>query len=651
MHHAARKVCQTVAWCSAPARQRGENIIDGSSILLRINTFPAQSRVLLVGAGGIGCELLKNLVLTGFGEIHVIDLDTIDLSNLNRQFLFRQEHIKRPKALVAKEVAQNFNPNVKLVAYHANIKDKQFNLEWFSSFNLVFNALDNMDARRHVNKMCLAVDVPLIESGTTGFKGQVQVIKKDKTACYDCTPKTTPISYPVCTIRSTPSQPIHCIVWAKSYLLPELFGVREDETPEMDETEDSNNAAEIEELKREAQALKKIRESMASDDFVKQVFDKVFKEDIERLAKMEDMWKDKKPPEPLSYDVLEQEASTLNSSILEDSQRTWSASENFLVLKHSLARLSKRLAEGQAAAAKAGQPPPTISFDKDDDDTMDFVAAAGNLRAIIFGIDPKSKFDIKQMAGNIIPAIATTNAMVAGLCVMQAFKVLRGEYARTKWLWLWNGALRTDRLEDPNPDCPACSVAMARVQVDLEKATLKDLVVDILRTKLGYGEEITVLSEAGVIYDPDLEDNLEKKLPELSISDASFIVVKDDEDGNPRIDLQLAIEAKKLEDQSQTIMLVEKEGGTFEIPRRTKKAPLPDGDKATEVGEGHAAVSNGIPLSTGKRKRPLDEEAEATGTPAKKLQGPINAEVAKNPAMHAIVIDEDDGTLLIADDD
>jgi len=234
---------------------------------------------------------------------------------------------------------------------------------------------------------------------------------------------------------------------------------------------------------------------------------------------------------------------------------------------------------------------------------------------------------------------------------MQAFKVLRGEYARTKWLWLWNGALRTDRLEDPNPDCPACSVAMARVQVDLEKATLKDLVVDILRTKLGYGEEITVLSEAGVIYDPDLEDNLEKKLPELSISDASFIVVKDDEDGNPRIDLQLAIEAKKLEDQSQTIMLVEKEGGTFEIPRRTKKAPLPDGDKATEVGEGHAAVSNGIPLSTGKRKRPLDEEAEATGTPAKKLQGPINAEVAKNPAMHAIVIDEDDGTLLIADDD
>ena len=59
-----------------------------------------QSRVLMVGAGGIGCERLKNLLLPGFGETHIVDLDTIDLSNLNRQFLFLHEHIKNSKALV-----------------------------------------------------------------------------------------------------------------------------------------------------------------------------------------------------------------------------------------------------------------------------------------------------------------------------------------------------------------------------------------------------------------------------------------------------------------------------------------------------------------------------------------------------------------------
>jgi ubiquitin-like 1-activating enzyme E1 B len=63
-------------------------------------TYVSQACVLMVGAGGIGCELLKNLALTGYREIHIVDLDTIDLSNLNRQFLFRHEHIKKSKALV-----------------------------------------------------------------------------------------------------------------------------------------------------------------------------------------------------------------------------------------------------------------------------------------------------------------------------------------------------------------------------------------------------------------------------------------------------------------------------------------------------------------------------------------------------------------------
>ena len=79
---------------------------------------------------------------------------------------------------VAKESAAQFNPEVRIEAHHANIKDQTFNLAWYKSFDIVFNALDNVDARRHVNKMCLVANVPLIESGTQGFEGQVQVIKK-----------------------------------------------------------------------------------------------------------------------------------------------------------------------------------------------------------------------------------------------------------------------------------------------------------------------------------------------------------------------------------------------------------------------------------------------------------------------------------------
>lgn len=423
---------------------------------------------------------------------------------------------------VAKEVAQKFNKAVNIVAYHSNIKDPQFSIEWFSGFTIVFNALDNLEARRHVNKMCLAADVPLIESGTTGFNGQVQVIKKGVTACYDCTPKETPKSFPVCTIRSTPSQPIHCIVWGKSYLLNEIFGTSEDESA-FDHSADADNAHEIAELKRESEALKKIRGSVGSPEFHEMLFEKVFNTDIVRLRSMEDMWKSRKPPEPLSYKALLEkasEATALKHAVIKDDQKVWSLEENLVVFNDSLDRLSKRVLDMKAAQNGSAGQDAIITFDKDDEDTLDFVAASANIRSTLFGIDRKSKFDIKQMAGNIIPAIATTNAIVAGLCVLESFKVLKGEYDKAKEVFLTpfgpSRLLASDKSREPNPDCPVCSVFQTRAYVDLSRATLNDLLEDFLKLHLGYGEkEISIANEVGILYDPDETDNLDKKLTEL----------------------------------------------------------------------------------------------------------------------------------------
>jgi len=100
-----------------------------------------------------------------------MDLDTIDVSNLNRQFLFRPHHVGKSKAEVARDAASAFNPAAKLTAYHGNVKDPRFGRDFFAGFRVVINALDNVPARRHVNRLCLSAGIPLVEAGTEGYTG------------------------------------------------------------------------------------------------------------------------------------------------------------------------------------------------------------------------------------------------------------------------------------------------------------------------------------------------------------------------------------------------------------------------------------------------------------------------------------------------
>ncbi|KAI8936186.1 hypothetical protein NX059_006619 [Plenodomus lindquistii] len=601
-----------------------------------------ESRVLMVGAGGIGCELLKNLVLTGFGEIHIVDLDTIDLSNLNRQFLFRSEHIKKSKALVAKESAGRFNPNVKIEAYHDNIKDDQFNVAWFKTFEIVFNALDNLDARRHVNKMCLAANVPLIESGTTGFNGQVQAIKKGETECYDCTPKDPPKSFPVCTIRSTPSQPIHCIVWAKSYLFAEIFGTSEDAAPELDHSEDADNADEVANLQKEAHALKHIRESMGSAEFPRKVFDKVFKEDIERLRSMGDMWKTKRPPEALDYEALEKDALGVGEAVAQRDQVTWSVAENFAVFVDSLRRLSNRLEE-QRSRPDVGNAAPILSFDKDDVDTLDFVVASANLRSHVFGIEMRSKFDIKQMAGNIIPAIATTNAMTASLCVLQSLKVLRSQLSSAKMVFLTRSTervLSSETLRPPNPNCATCGVTYATLFVDTKKAELLHF-MEMLWMKLGYGkEDVSVMRGSDLLFDVDEDTHLGETFEELGIKDGSFLTVCDDAEEGARVDVHFVVVNREVAEGGETISL----DGELVIPKKPKKVEV----VAPETnGNGNAATNgtaNGTANGVKRKASAAGLENELT-----RKKGKVLEEKTGGDDEVVLVDDADDGVIVFDD--
>ncbi|KAJ2810640.1 E1 ubiquitin-activating protein uba2 [Coemansia furcata] len=493
------------------------------------------ARLLVVGAGGIGCELLKDLSMSGFQHIEAVDLDTIDLSNLNRQFLFQRRHIKRPKAEVAIQAIRDFNPGIDAHARQANIKEPTFDVDWFAQFDLVLNALDNLDARRHVNAMCLAAHVPLIESGTAGYLGQVTVIG-DGTECFECQPKAAERkTFPICTIRSTPSAPIHCIVWAKNYLFAQLFGERLDEDEDMAAEADADNMEELEQLREESRALANLADAMGSPEFARVVFDKVFSSDIARLLSMPDMWEHRQPPTQLHYD--EMEATSSDASTSPATHTALSMADAFALFKHTAARLAQRLTSGDAGA---------LAFDKDDDDALHFVAATASLRSYVFGIEQTSIFETKAMAGNIIPAIATTNAVVAGMMVTQAIMVVSGQLPRCHTAYVAYNSKRSrcvlsEPLAAPNPRCSVCRRRYLTLRVaDLSRTTLGD-VVDYLHmlaeteNSLHLGEDISVVEGSRILYDLDFEDNMPKSLEELGLGRGKMITVarEDFEDDLP----------------------------------------------------------------------------------------------------------------------
>ncbi|KAL1480006.1 hypothetical protein MTO96_051395, partial [Rhipicephalus appendiculatus] len=171
-----------------------------------------------VGAGAIGCELLKNFAMMGLGGndglIHVTDMDVIERSNLNRQFLFRPEDVGQMKSTTAARAVLKMNPEVNIVVHEDRVgseTENVYNDDFFESLDGVANALDNVDARQYMDRRCVYYRKPLLESGTLGTKGNVQVVKPDLTESYSSSHDPPEKSIPVCTIKHFPNNIEHTL--------------------------------------------------------------------------------------------------------------------------------------------------------------------------------------------------------------------------------------------------------------------------------------------------------------------------------------------------------------------------------------------------------------------------------------------------------
>uniref|UniRef100_A0A8C8HXB5 SUMO-activating enzyme subunit 2 n=1 Tax=Oncorhynchus tshawytscha TaxID=74940 RepID=A0A8C8HXB5_ONCTS len=468
-------------------------------------------RLLVVGAGGIGCELLKNVVLTGFKNIEVIDLDIIDVSNLNRQFLFQKKHVGKSKAQVAKESVLQFCPTANITAYHDSIMNPDYNVEFFRNFMLVMNALDNRAARNHVNRMCLAADIPLIESGTAGYLGQVTVIKKGLTECYECQPKPTQKTFPGCTIRNTPSEPIHCIVWAK-YLFNQLFGEEDADQEVSPDTSCVLWDGDIKRVSTKAWARSTGYDpvKLFNKDYICVVL-QLFKDDIQYLLTMDKLWKKRKAPLPLDWP--EHQKLTCPQGVtgmgLKD-QRVFGVAGYCQLFSRSVETLHSMLADKGDGAEEW-----IWMGNCDDPPAMDFVTAALS-NFILF-------FTNASMAGNIIPAL----------------KILSGDVEQCRTIFLnkqpnpRKKLLVPCALDPPSANCYVCaSKPEVTVKLNVHKTLVLALQDKILKEKFGMvAPDVQIEDGKGTILisseEGETEANNCKFLSDFAIRNGSRLQVDD----------------------------------------------------------------------------------------------------------------------------
>lgn len=177
----------------------------------------------IVGAGAIGCELIKNFAMVGVGagkggEVIITDMDLIEKSNLNRQFLFRPHDVQKPKSQTAGEVIKRMNKEMNITAHELRVgpeTEKVYDDDFFERLDGVANALDNVDARIYMDRRCVYYRKPLIESGTLGTMGNIQVVVPFLTESYSSSQDPPEKSIPICTLKNFPNAIEHTLQWAR----------------------------------------------------------------------------------------------------------------------------------------------------------------------------------------------------------------------------------------------------------------------------------------------------------------------------------------------------------------------------------------------------------------------------------------------------
>lgn len=450
----------------------------------------ADLKLLMIGAGALGCEFIKAFSMMGVaadkGQLIVTDNDHIELSNLNRQFLFRQTDIGHSKSQVAAGVGVKNNPSFKVKAmkeYVAPSTEHIFTEDLWDSLDVVIGAVDNIKARMYVDSKCVWHHKYYFDSGTLGTKANSQVVIPKLTQSYGDTIDPHEESYPMCTIRNFPNLIEHTIEWGRNQ-----FEGTFTETPKnaieylknatafMKQIAQGTTISGTVEIMKNLLEFIKLKKKNSFDEcikFAREKFQEHFNYTPAQLlhtfpADYKDehgvpFWSGpKRAPKIIEFDAKDELhllyvqsmavviANALKITPNKDKDYAMKVAAAVVcppfvpkkivvqvddkqpVKEELIGNEEEDLKILQAELAKVSvgltiSDFESVEFEKDDETNfhVDYIHAAANMRARNYKIPECEKLKTRGIAGHIIPAIATATAMIVGAMCNELFKAVQ----------------------------------------------------------------------------------------------------------------------------------------------------------------------------------------------------------------------------------
>ena len=450
------------------------------------------TKILLAGAGAVGCEMLKNLALLGVGDnnddefITVVDNDIVEKSNLNRQFLFLKNSIGKSKAEVACNAAKKINNNIKFLPICENFcleKDKMFTNKFFSEKNIILISIDSQYGKEYLDKKATTFEIPMLLGATLGPLAKAETFVPFETWCLndkEIPPDSENIeTNPPCTLRYFPKRIEDCIDWAKErfadlFIIPfqRLNNLNKninfiDRLKDISDEEEKIFILNFVHVLKEYSIEKIIEYGLKFfiyyfTDWAKKVYEKYpldYKNEDGTI-----FWDNNKiKPIEIKFDLKDDLCKNyilkyikIFSEILGISEKNLKNEEDLLVLikqistKENLDKLRQQLYKEKYNLVNFEQiildtkknleinnrtnKYNILEFDKDDTKKghLDFLHSISNLRAKIYKISNCDEIKIFKYIGKIGPSTITSTATIVGFNMLQMIRLIINKYENEK---------------------------------------------------------------------------------------------------------------------------------------------------------------------------------------------------------------------------